>query len=254
MFYADTRPKGVIILFHGFTADTAEISSLATHLCELGYDVCAPCLAGHGTTATDLAVVPMWRWVQDAEEVFRYQCNKDYDYTFVVGSSFGSLLTLYLAQQFKARINAIALISVPYRLRNLLWEYGLFLLSCLPDHLLNRLGLRLKRGRNVKLYVEPRVTYDHHSYGALARMVKLRRQVVSAMSKLGCPAMVLQDPEDDYLASAVPDLIKSDAFNTRVIQRLFPHGKHALTIGPFQQEVFEAIGTFFDTIRHGEAQ
>ncbi len=93
----EANPAGVL-LFHGFTATTAEVRPLAQALHRQGYTVSAPLLPGHGTTPSDLNRRRWPEWVEAAEDAYR-QLAKQSARILVGGESMGALLALMLASQ-----------------------------------------------------------------------------------------------------------------------------------------------------------
>jgi carboxylesterase len=85
-----------ILLFHGFTATSAEVRPLAESLHRAGYTVSGPLLPGHGTTPQDLNRRRWQDWTAAAETAYQQlagHCTR----IFVGGESMGALLALYLA-------------------------------------------------------------------------------------------------------------------------------------------------------------
>ncbi len=87
-----------VLLFHGFTATTAEVRPLAQLLNEQGYTVCGPLLAGHGTKPDDLNHITWKDWADNAEQAFA-QISAQCERVFVGGESLGGLIAIYLASQ-----------------------------------------------------------------------------------------------------------------------------------------------------------
>jgi carboxylesterase len=86
-----------ILLFHGFTATTLEVRSLAEGIHDqLGWSVSAPLLPGHGTTPIDLSHTRNEEWLACANIALKELQSKT-DTVFVGGESMGGLLSLYLA-------------------------------------------------------------------------------------------------------------------------------------------------------------
>src|SRR5690606_16498539 len=99
-----------------------------------------------------------------------------------------------------------------------------------------------KRGADVFAFA--RKAFAVHSLGAVARLVRIARTVMSNLSKVTCPTLILQDPYDHHVGSEVPAYLASKVSSGTVLTQWFPHGQHELTIGPHHQEVFETIGAF----------
>jgi len=86
------------LLFHGFTATTVEVRSLAEYLYSQGYSVYGPLLPGHGTSPEDMNRCTWRDWTSAAETAYQ-QALKECGTIWVGGESMGGLLSLYLASQ-----------------------------------------------------------------------------------------------------------------------------------------------------------
>jgi carboxylesterase len=85
-----------ILLFHGFTATTAEVRPLAIILAEAGFTISGPLLPGHKTRPEDLNAAVWKDWVDAAEKSYQGlagQCRR----VIVGGESMGGLMALFLA-------------------------------------------------------------------------------------------------------------------------------------------------------------
>src|SRR3990167_10894570 len=101
--------KGVLAI-HGFTATPECLESLTTPLRKKGFDVAAPLLAGHGSTARNLAHTTWQDWYEGVASEFR-SLQETCDEVSVVGLSLGGLLSLKLASEFPVR--RLALLATP---------------------------------------------------------------------------------------------------------------------------------------------
>jgi len=96
-FLLGTHDVGVLLI-HGFTATTVEVSYVAKYLNERGYTVSAPLLPGHNTTPADLNKCKWQDWANAAEAAYQAlatRCKK----IIVGGESMGGMLALYLASE-----------------------------------------------------------------------------------------------------------------------------------------------------------
>ena len=85
-----------VLLFHGFTATTAEMRPVATAFHDAGLTVSAPLLPGHGTRPQDLNRVRWQDWTSAAEAAYQdlaARCER----VVVGGESMGAVVALGLA-------------------------------------------------------------------------------------------------------------------------------------------------------------
>jgi carboxylesterase len=85
-----------VLLFHGFTATTADVRPLAKLFREAGLTVSGPLLPGHATSPDDLNQVSWREWMAEAERSYALlqgRCER----VFVGGESMGAVIALGLA-------------------------------------------------------------------------------------------------------------------------------------------------------------
>lgn len=87
-----------ILLSHGYTATTAEVRLLASHLHEEGYTVAGPLLPGHGTSPEDANRFRWQDWVGAVKTTYLELASRC-ERVVVGGESLGALLALYLASE-----------------------------------------------------------------------------------------------------------------------------------------------------------
>ena len=85
-----------VLLLHGLTATTAEVSPLAKRLLNEGYTVSAILLPGHGTTPENLSQTHREDWIKASEEAYT-ELKRECSSVIVGGESVGALLALRLA-------------------------------------------------------------------------------------------------------------------------------------------------------------
>jgi len=98
-----------VLLLHGLTGSTFEMSHVARRLASEGFRCLAPVMAGHGGEPDELAGVPFPEWVEKA--------RRDLDRLdrarrrFVVGSSMGSLVACVLAHEVPEKVDGLCLLA-----------------------------------------------------------------------------------------------------------------------------------------------
>lgn len=88
-----------ILLFHGYTATTAEVRLMADCLHQAGYTVSAPLLPGHGTHPEELNTIEWMDWYEAAEKAY-LELKQRCKYIFVGGESMGALPAILLASRY----------------------------------------------------------------------------------------------------------------------------------------------------------
>lgn len=112
-FLEGSADLGVLVI-HGFTGATQSMRPIAYALNKQGYTVSMPRLAGHGTSAQDMATTSYQDWINSAEEAYHHLREKVKS-LYVFGLSMGGTLSLYLAQKFdvKGIITVNAALQMP---------------------------------------------------------------------------------------------------------------------------------------------
>lgn len=125
------------------------------------------------------------------------------------------------------------MLSPPFRLKKPTDEILLGWLSCLPDSILNTLPLVEKNVRDTSRFIAPRKSYDQHSVGTIARILRLRRALRIRSAQLSCPVLTIIDPLDHHLSKSATDIALT-LFPKSVLpmHRFLPGGEHELSIGP----------------------
>ena len=116
-FFWEAGPTGVL-LFHGFTATTAEVRPFAENLRSLGFTISAPLLPGHGATPQELNQVKWLEWVAAGEMVYQELADRC-EQVIIGGESAGAMVSLLLAS-WHPEIKLILAFSPAMKL-NLSW-------------------------------------------------------------------------------------------------------------------------------------
>jgi carboxylesterase len=98
-----------VLLLHGLTGSTFEMSYVARRLHRAGMRCLAPVMAGHGAAPEALIGVPWVEWVGKARrDLARLEGARR---TFVVGCSMGALVACALAHDQPARVDGLVLLA-----------------------------------------------------------------------------------------------------------------------------------------------
>lgn len=246
LFFRGDQPlRGEVVLFHGITGVPLELEELAQTMAEEGYNVRVPCFSGHGTSPEDLSQVVSSRWLGEAFATLDVALSKNRK-VIVGGLSFGAVLALHCAE--RSALSGLVLLAPSLRLRKLWLEKFLTLLSLLPESVLNCLWISRKSPRQRLNYRRPRMSYDFHSVGAIARLVKLRRQALQRLKLIRCPVLILQDPGDHYLHPDGVERLVEELDDVGADCIWLPGGEHDLSVGPKYEEVRRAICVFLERL------
>lgn len=176
---------GVLVL-QGFTGTVGSVIYLAKYLANLGYDIEAPRLSGHGTRWEDLNRVKFTDWINDIESAYKNLRERSKN-IFVSGLSMGGALTLYMLEKHPEikggiLINHIVLLNNPKV--KFLPILSMFIKS------MPAIGSDIK-DPSVK---EP--AYDRTPIRGVLEMVKLLKVVQKDLNKVTQPLLILKSKED----------------------------------------------------------
>jgi len=238
--------RGTAAFFHGLTGTPLELTSLGVPLSGEGYRVLLPALAGHGRSPEELCQTPLPAWLDDAARVVR-SLQSSSGHRILGGLSFGALMALEAASHLPD-VAGIILLAPPIRLRRTSRECLLGLLSHLPHSALNLLRVRPKEPRPSTLHLLPRAAFPVHSVGAAARLITLRRRILSRLSTITAPVLIIQDPHDHLLAPDGADELVVHLEKSEVDTIWIPDGQHELTVSAAHGQVSHTVAEFLNRI------
>lgn len=227
------------------TADSRELLPLAEFLSQQGHAVYLSTIIGHESIDVPGAAKAMGRvslvtWLQQVQCELEEVIRRSKQPVFVLGTSFGGLLAMYLAQRYHKAIAGVALLAVPIRFRFPLWEKGLPILSMLPEFLYPCFGTIAKAPDTVQRAFE-RHRLDSYSIGAAVRLIRLRSRVLEGAWPVDLATIILHAPEDKILDPQSPQLLQTYANVDESDVYSLPGGSHELAIGMRYQEVQQIV-------------
>ncbi len=232
-----------ILLFHGLTASPSEFNELIKDFDKLGWSYLAPQLSGHNGEVSELSIIKADSWLKEAEESF-LKVIQNSKKCILIGQSFGGLLALHIAKLYPEQIEKIILLAPPIRFRKAKDEFFLNLFSYFPDIILDRLPCIPKKTRLADTFVFPREALTHHSLGAAARVIFIRRKILKEIRKVLSPMLIIQDPNDHIVSKNSPQMI-SEVLSPEQLQiKWIPEGEHELLCCKKHEEVRRLIINF----------
>jgi carboxylesterase len=187
-----------VLLLHGLTGSTFEMSHVARRLHAAGMRCLAPEMAGHGGAPEALAGVPWVEWVGKARrDLARLDGARR---TFVVGCSMGALVACALAHDQPARVDGLVLLAPALELS---WAGKLgallggtpFLRSAiLPKRAGSDVSDPEARRKNPCMEAVP--------LGAVAELASLQEHVARQLPGIAAPAIVIMGTHDHTVTVA----------------------------------------------------
>ena len=241
-----------VLLIHGLMAAPAEVRQWADFLHGKGLTVYAPRLAGHGTSAEDLAHRSYEDWlasVSRGHEILKTCCKK----ILVAGFSTGAGLALQTAIAKPRDFEAVIAVSAPYQFASFSSRFAevlnAFNRAC--KHLgLNNLAIPFMKNNADN----PQINYLRCPVSAFVEVKKLMRKVSRSLPEMITPALVLQASRDPKVAPASgPAIFKRLGSRTKHFAWIdFP--LHGIVLGDIAIETFREVQLFLSSIHVLESE
>jgi len=214
-----------ILLLHGFSGSCSEIRALGRTRNEAGYGVFAPTLAGHGTSPSDLLNLRAEDFFASADAAYR-EARQRYARLYVVGLSLGGTLGLYLASRYP--LEGIVTISAPVFMSRLVAWSVPFAKRWMPKR--NVIS-------NYSAWRGEVVGYRTTPISSIGVFMEVLAAVKSELSNVSVPVLVLHSTGDQTVPAANASYIASRVAGTDKAVRVYPGGRHLLTLPPYLDAV-----------------
>ena len=190
-FFYEGGDTGVL-MFHGFTATTAEVRLLADCLHASGLTISAPLLPGHGTHPDDLNRTKWQEWIACGENALDVLSERTRQ-VFVCGESMGALVAIMLAAKHPS-IAGVILFAPALKVKNL-W------LSPFLSLFVKQL---VKKSANDKLAWKG---YNVYPMRGNAQMLKLQQKARRNLKHISQPLLVVTGALDHTIAPECANII-----------------------------------------------
>lgn len=242
----DTAPLRVegaaptVLAFHGFCGVPQEVAVVCDAARASGLAAVAPLLAGHGTSAADLAPLRFRDWVDSVREPFDAASQKGP--VLLAGLSLGSLVALHLALEQPARVAGLVVLG------NALW-----LAEPFPALALRAVkALRLPDFGFPKFapdIADPEARRSHTTYpsqpvhGAIDVQAAADR-LHEELGRITCPTLILHGAQDRVCPVSNAWRLAERLGSREIEVRIFPRSRHVLTCDVERTQVQGAIENF----------
>ncbi|PKN53719.1 MAG: hypothetical protein CVU55_00930 [Deltaproteobacteria bacterium HGW-Deltaproteobacteria-13] len=192
LHHAETN-RGVLLI-HGLMAAPEEVRPWADFLYSRGYTVYAPRLAGHGTSAADLAQKSYCDWVDSVNRghnILKSCCEQ----IVVAGFSTGGGLALHQALTKPKEFAAVISISAPLKFKSISSSFAEYL--DLWNSFLSAIGIKSMRRDFVANHPDnPHINYHRCPVRSIVQVKALMKKVSAALPTLSMPALIIQAGDD----------------------------------------------------------
>lgn len=227
------------LLFHGFTATTAEIRPIASAFHDAGLTVLAPLLPGHGTRPEDLNAVHWQDWTVAAEAAYQdlaARCER----VVVGGESMGAVIALGLAARHP-EIAAVLCFAPAIKL-DMSW--------------LDVLKLRVSAPFIAQV---PRAHLDGaeewQGYPGLplrgsVELLRLQKATLAALPAIHQPVVIFQGRNDTTIDPRAGEIIRAAVSSDVVEQHWMERSSHSVTLDAERDDIARLSLEFLSRVDH----
>ncbi|RZU47378.1 carboxylesterase [Fluviicoccus keumensis] len=240
-----------VLLVHGLMAAPEEVREWAEDLHRQGYTVYAPRLAGHGTSADDLASRTAEEWMDSVERGRRILHSAGCGRIAIAGFSTGGAVALASVIRQPEAYAALISISAPLRFKS--WKASVAEPVDLWNRLLDRLGINAWRQDFVHNDADnPQINYRRCPVHSIVQIRRLMRAVRRGLPGIRIPALVMHadaDPKVDVRGGR--EIYRRLGSATKRYREVAFH-RHGIVRGEIGRQLFRESGRFLGHIRHGK--
>ncbi len=231
------------MLIHGYAATPKEMRELGERINqELGDYVYAPRLKGHGEVPSHLLGLGLEDWYEQVEEDFE-DLSKECGSLNIVGSSFGAVLALRLAEE--KRVKILCLLDPFFRhTHRWYWgfplEYGVKYLGDLVHYVKKEStgNINSEKGRR------EHVAYWNMPLGPVKRSYPFLEKVIRDAHKVDEPVLLIHSSKDDVAdPSAAREVFMHFSSQDKEF-KLLERSNHVLLMDYDKETVIESILEF----------
>ena len=224
------------LLIHGFTSTPAELRELGENLMKEGYTVLGIQLKGHGTTVEDMIKSNYQDWLNssiDGYNLLRVDCDKIY----VIGHSMGSLLSMYLAENF--HVNKLVTLAPPLVTKNKAANYA---------HIIKYFVKYVEWPHKERPSEESKylLGYKRIPMKSIADFNKLSSIIKKDLCKITSPILIMYSHNDDTVDNTSVNLMTAKIKSTIIETICLEESGHNITVENEKQEVFRSIINFLN--------
>jgi esterase/lipase len=235
-----------VLLIHGLLAAPEEVREWAEFLHASGYTVYAPRLAGHGTSAVDLASRSYGDWVDSVNRghaILKTCCRQ----IVVAGFSTGGGLALHQAVTKPDAFAAVISVSAPLKFKKISSLFA----GCLDqwNFFMRAAGVKLLRRDFVANAPDnPHINYFRCPVRSIVQVKAMMRKVHGALAALSMPALIIQADHDPKVEPASGKRIYHRIASSDKKYREIPFHLHGIVRGEISREVFTEVASFLNRL------
>jgi len=236
------RPRGGVVLSHGYMAAPLEIRKLAEFLFAQGYAVYGVRLRGHGTSPYDLGETPWEEWYESFNR--GYAVIKTLTDRIILGGfSTGGCMALIAAARKGRKVQAAFSICAPLQIR----KYGFRLIPSIVT--LNTLLKRIGQNRTEWEYVEnepenKHINYNRNPLTGVRELVEAIDEMERVLPEVDIPTVVIQASKDPTVHPASAQVIFDKLSSKHKELTVFERDRHGIVNHEGREDVFARLDQF----------
>ncbi|MFZ2631948.1 MAG: alpha/beta fold hydrolase [Desulfosalsimonadaceae bacterium] len=231
-----------VLLIHGLMAAPYEVKEWAENLFSRGYTVYAPRLAGHGTSAEDLAGRNYGDWVDSVERGYAILASCS-NRIIVAGFSTGGGLALHQAIRHPNRYRAVVSVSAPMKFKGL--SSNLSETMERWNRAAGILGMNLLQKPFARNHPDnPEINYHRCPIHAFNQVKALMRTVYRGLPGIAVPLLVVQGNRDPKVSPKAGRMIFD---RVRIPEKQYveiEYHLHGIVRGRIGVSIFNAVNEF----------
>ncbi|OGL53316.1 MAG: hypothetical protein A3G31_07335 [Candidatus Schekmanbacteria bacterium RIFCSPLOWO2_12_FULL_38_15] len=248
--------ENAVLLIHGLSGSPFEMNYLAKKLHKEGFSVSVPCLAGHGSSLSDLSNASWKDWHKSILNTFHI-LKETHDKVFVSGLCMGAVLALYTACELGSEVSAISLMSTTlfYDGWSIPW-YRIFIPLAYYTPLRYFYSYREKepygiknallRKHVVRLMNEKNIAHTKIPFKCFYELLEFSKMVRKLLPKIEIPTLILHSLEDDVASIRNADFVEKNIGSDRVRKILIDDCYHMITVDNKRELVSQETINFFN--------
>jgi carboxylesterase len=215
-----------ILLIHGFAGTRNEIRPLYDYLCDKGFDVYMPVLAGHEGTQKELSASKYRHWIESVEIEYEKLSQKGKN-IIVVGFSMGGLIAVHLFDKFQ--FEKLVFVNTPIYY----WDVKKILGNIWSD-------LLKREYSNMKRYFKSGTDKPLKTLIQFAILLKNSKQ---KLVNIKCDTLILQSKNDDTVKASSAEYLFNSLQGQKDI-KYYNGGNHQILNSEISNLVCEDIYKF----------
>ncbi len=236
-----------VLLIHGLMAAPYEVREWADHFFSQDFTVYAPRLAGHGTSAEDLAAKNFADWVDSVERGYNI-LSECCEQVIVAGFSTGAGLALHQALTHPGRYQAVISVSAPMKFKGLSAR-----LSETVEHWNRAAGFfhltNIQKPFAANHPDNPEINYRRCPIHGFNQVKFLMRHVYQGLPGLDIPALIVQGAADPKVSPNAGKMIFQRIGSAKKHYAEIDHHIHGIVRGAVGKRVFAVVDDFLSQLK-----